>query len=146
MSSATLSKDAQTAFEKGKVAHAEASNPLYVQGRRDFFKYRDLGVTTASGGAVRAQVTIGTQGLTRETGWHYHICEGQFIYMVKGWVELEFEDGRTVVVKEGDSMYIPGNTKHNETRAADNLEILEISIPADMGTKACDAPADFKKA
>jgi hypothetical protein len=40
-------------------------------------------------------------------------------------------------------MYIPGSTKHNETRAADNLEILEISIPADMGTKACDVPEGF---
>ena len=143
MSSATLTKEAEIAFEKGKVAYAPASSPVYVQGRRDFFKYRDLGVTTASGGAVRAQVTIGTQGLTRPTGWHYHICEGQFVYMVKGWVELEFEDGRTIQVKEGDSLYIPGNTKHNETRAADNLEILEISIPADMGTKACDVPEGF---
>ncbi len=141
MSSATLTKGAEQVFEKGKIALGLASDPVYVQGRRDFFKYRDLGVTTASGGAVRAQVTIGTQGLTRETGWHYHVCEGQFIYMLKGWVELQFEGGRTIVVNEGDSLYIPGNTKHNETRAADNLEILEISIPADMGTKACDAPA-----
>ena len=140
---ATLSKEATAAFEKGKIAYAPAADPILVQGRRDIFKYRELGVTTASGGAVRAQVTIGTQGLTRETGWHYHVCEGQFIYMVKGWVELQFEDGRTIVCKEGDSLYIPGNTKHNETRAADELEILEISIPADMGTKVCDKPANF---
>ena len=128
---------------KGKVAVSRAKAPNYIPGRRDFFQYRELGVTEATDGFMRAQVTIGTQGLTRPTGWHYHICEGQFVYMVKGWVELEFEDGRTIQVKEGDSLYIPGNTKHNETRAADNLEILEISIPADMGTKACDAPAGW---
>lgn len=143
MTSSTLDKQPATTFEKGKLAYAPAENPVYVQGRRDFFKYRDLGVTTASGGAIRAQVTLGTKGLTRPTGWHYHVCEGQFVYMIKGWVELQFEGGRTIVVKEGDSLYIPGNTRHNETRAAEELEILEISVPADMGTKACDAPAGF---
>ena len=146
MTSATLSKESAATFEKGKLAYAPADNPVYVQGRRDFFKYRDLGVTTASDGAIRAQVTLGTKGLTRPTGWHYHVCEGQFVYMLKGWVELQFEDGRTIVVKEGDSLFIPGNTRHNETRAAEELEILEISVPADMGTKACEAPANFPTA
>jgi len=145
MTSATLSEQPAATFEKGKLAYASVDNPVYVQGRRDFFKYRDLGVTTASGGAIRAQVTLGTKGLTRPTGWHYHVCEGQFVYMIKGWVELQFEDGRTIVVKEGDSLFIPGHTKHNETRTAEELEILEISVPAEMGTTACDAPANFPK-
>jgi mannose-6-phosphate isomerase-like protein (cupin superfamily) len=125
----------------GKPVHARKSAPDFVKGRRDFFKYRDLGVTAASAGKIRAQVTIGTQGLTRPTGWHYHECEGQFIYLLKGWVELQFEDGQTIRVEEGDSMFIPGHVRHNETNAATEMEILEISVPAEMGTKACDAPA-----
>ena len=143
MSTTTLNKDAEVRFEEGKVTYAPGDNPVYVAGRRDFFKYRDLGVTTASGGAMRAQVTSGTQGLTRPTGWHYHVCEGQFIFMLKGWVDLQFEDGRTIRVGEGDSLYIPGGTKHNEINAARDLDILEISVPADMGTKPCDKPASF---
>ena len=125
----------------GQPVHARKSAPDYVKGRRDFFKYRDLGVTVASGGKIRAQVTIGSGGMTRPTGWHYHECEGQFIYLLKGWVELQFEDGKTIRVEEGDSMFIPGHVRHNETNAATELEILEMSVPAEMGTKACDAPA-----
>jgi quercetin dioxygenase-like cupin family protein len=139
MSSAALSKGPAAASEAGKVTHAPASAPVFVKGRRDFFKYRDLGVTAASGGQMRAQVTIGTQGLTRPTGWHYHVCDGQFIYMLKGWVELQFEDG-TIRVEQGDSLFIPGGIRHNETCASDDLEILEVSVPADMGTKPCAAP------
>jgi quercetin dioxygenase-like cupin family protein len=139
MSSATMTKQ-PVAFAKGDVAYAPASDPVFVKGRRDFFKYRDLGVTAASGGQIRAQVTIGTQGLARATGWHRHVCDGQFVYMVKGWVELQFEDGRTIKVGQGDSVFIPGGVRHNETRASDDLEILEVSVPADMGTEPCDPP------
>ena len=144
MSSAAMSKSPATA-ESRKVVHSPANAPIFVKGRRDFFKYRELGVTEASDGQMRAQVTIGTQGLTRPTGWHYHVCDGQFIYMVKGWVELQFEDGRTLKVDEGDSLYIPGGVRHNETRASDELEILEISVPAAMGTKPCDPPEGWPK-
>jgi len=38
----------------GKLAHATVDNARYVTGRRSFFKYRDLGVTDATGGKMRA--------------------------------------------------------------------------------------------
>ena len=43
---------------------ARKATPSYVKGRRDFFKYRDLGVTAASNGVMRAQVTEGSAGMT----------------------------------------------------------------------------------
>jgi hypothetical protein len=42
----------------GKLAYATPSTAPLVAGRRSFFKYRDLGVTAASSGKIRAQVTI----------------------------------------------------------------------------------------
>jgi quercetin dioxygenase-like cupin family protein len=126
---------------KQTVAHATMTNPTYVEGRRSFFKYRDLGVTAASNGRMRAQVTSATQGMGRPTGWHYHLCDQQFVYMLKGWVDLEFEDGRKIRLQAGDSLMIPGGTRHNETGTADELEILELSVPAEMKTVACDPPS-----
>ena len=82
-------------------------NANYVTGRRSFFKYRDLGVTDATGGKMRAQVTSATQGLGEPTGWHYHVCDHQLVYMLKGWVDLEFEDGRKIRLMAGDSLMIP---------------------------------------
>jgi hypothetical protein len=31
--------------------------------------------------------------------------------------------------------------RHNETATADELELLEVSVPAEMKTVACDPPA-----
>jgi quercetin dioxygenase-like cupin family protein len=125
----------------GTLAYAPASNPVYKPGRRDFFKYRDLGVTDATSGKMRAQITSATQGLGRPTGWHYHVCEHQLVYMLKGWVDLEFEDGTKIHLQAGDSLMIPGGLRHNETGTADELELLEVSVPAEMKTVACDPPA-----
>ena len=124
-----------------KLAHATAETAPLVAGRRDFFKYRDLGVTEASLGRMRAQTMTAVRGMTEPTGWHYHECEGQFVYALKGWVDLEFETGEKLRVGEGESLFIPGGLKHNETATSDDLEILELSVPAEMGTVACDPPA-----
>lgn len=124
----------------GTVAHATAATAPFVAGRRAFLKYRDLGVTAASHGRMRAQVMSATDGMTKPTGWHYHVCEGQFVYALSGWVDLEFEDGQTLRLQAGESLYIPGGMRHNEIRTSDSLEILEVSVPADMGTVPCEPP------
>jgi quercetin dioxygenase-like cupin family protein len=125
-----------------KRAWGRKSDARYVEGRRSYFKYRELGVTEASNGRMRAQVTSATQGMSRPTGWHYHVCESQLVYMLSGWVDLEFEDGETIRVEAGDSLYIPGGLRHNEIRTSDTFELLEVSVPADMGTVPCDPPAE----
>ncbi|WP_416448092.1 cupin domain-containing protein [Paraburkholderia sp. LFS083] len=78
----------------------------------------------------------------QQTGWHYHICESQFILALRGWIDLEFEDGRVVRVNTGESLFIPPGLKHNETAISEDLELLEISVPARMETVACDPPAN----
>ncbi|MBV8090118.1 MAG: hypothetical protein JO139_11190, partial [Alphaproteobacteria bacterium] len=77
---ATLSKETSRPQPAMKAAVTSAKAPNYVEGRRTFFKYRDLGVTAASNGWMRAQVTTALTGMTKPTGWHYHVCEGQFVY------------------------------------------------------------------
>jgi len=144
MPSVTAKKKPQQTASRQKVAHARASAPKLVKGRRDFFKYRDLEVADASDGALRAQVMSSSQGMSRPTGWHYHECDGQFIYMIKGWVDLEFEDGKTIRVEEGDSLFIPGYMRHNEIRTSTEMEILEVSSPGVMGTTPCEAPKGMK--
>ena len=123
------------------VAVSSAKQPRLVEGRRAFFKYRDLGVTDATGGFMRGQITSASTGMSRPTGWHRHLCEAQFVYVLDGWLELEFADRPTVRLEKGDSILIPGGTPHNEIRTADTFEILEVSVPAQMGTEPCDKPA-----
>lgn len=135
----TLAK--QTPQPTRTLAHGDPATAPRKPGRRDFFEYLDLGVTQASEGQLMAQVMKTKAGLSKPTGWHYHTSEGQFIYVIKGWVDLDFETGDSIRVAEGQSLYIPGGMKHNETATSEELEILEVSVPSEMGTVACDAPA-----
>ena len=121
-----------------KLAISTAQDAHYVQGRRHFFQYRDLGVTEATGGKMRAQVTSAKSAMDRETGWHYHTCDMQFVYILRGWVDLEFAGGRKTRFGAGDSVMIPGGTPHQETATSDDLELVEVSVPAEMGTEACE--------
>lgn len=123
-----------------KIAHVTPETAKSIPGRRAFFTYLDLGVEEASNGAMKAQVMKSTQGLSKPTGWHYHECDRQFLYMIKGWVDLHFEDGRKLRVNAGDTLMIPGGMRHNEIATSEEMDLLEILVPAGMRTVACDAP------
>jgi len=138
--SAARAKKPQATELADGVVIARKDQATYVTGRRDWMKYRELGVTKASEGRLRAQVSSASQSLSEPTGWHIHLCEGQFVYMLNGWIDLEFAGGWVERVGAGDSVYIPGNTPHNEIATSDTFELVEISVPADMGTQPCDRP------
>jgi hypothetical protein len=54
-------------------------------------------------------------------------------------------EGRVAFGQQGESLYIPGGLRHNETAASRDLELLELSVPADMGTVTCDPPERWSK-
>ena len=139
-SAAVAEKPQNTELSDGVVI-ARKDQATYVTGRREWMKYRELGVTKASDGRIRAQVTSASQALSEPTGWHIHLCEGQFVYMLSGWIDLEFAGDRVERVEAGDSVYIPGNTPHNEIATSNSFELVEISVPADMGTEPCNPPS-----
>ncbi|GKX61780.1 hypothetical protein SOASR032_03490 [Pragia fontium] len=127
-----------------KLTYATPETAPFVPGRRAFFKYRELGLTDATEGQVRAQVTMAT-GVMQQTGWHYHICDVHFIYTLRGWIDLQFEDGRTIRVGAGESLFIPPGLKHNETAISEDLELFEMSVPAKMETVPCNPPEGIGK-
>src|ERR1700754_2240006 len=109
-----LGQEPVAANDSPRIAHATPASAPSVPGRRTFFTYRDLGVGAASAGRMKAQTMTAVTGMTEPTGWHYHVCEGQFVYALKGWVDLEFETGEAVHLVQGESLFIPGGLKHNE--------------------------------
>lgn len=108
-------------------------------GRRSFFEYRETGLSAATEGKYRAQVMRSTD-VMESTGWHYHVCDLQFVYVLNGWVDLEFEGGRVERVSAGGVLSIPGGMIHNEINVSPDFEALEVVSPADLGTVAVDAP------
>ena len=117
------------------------STTPYAPGRRPFFKYRDLGLERASGGRMRAYHNTSIAGMTQPTGWHYHTCEMQFVYVLKGKLIIEFEDGTVGTFTAGDSFFIPGGVRHNEIYVSADKETLEVSVPGKIGTVDVERPA-----
>ena len=72
--------------------------------------------------------------------WVRQTESAQFVFMLSGWVDLVFENGDEIRIGEGDSTYIPGGLRHNETATSNTFELIEVSVPADLGTELCDPP------
>ena len=132
--------DSSTDDTAYKFVVSRLAQATFVPGRRDIHVYRDLGAKDATDGRMRAQVIQAKSSMDEPIGWHYHVCDVQINYMLKGWADLEFEDGTSLRMEAGDLVMIPGGFRHNELCGSDDLESLEFSIPADMGTVACDPP------
>ena len=109
-------------------------------GRRSFFEYRDTGLSELTNGDYRAQALRATDVMD-STGWHYHQCDLQFVYILNGWVDLEFEGGRSERVAAGAALSIPPGMVHNEIGCSLDFEALEVVSPAQMETIPCDPPA-----
>jgi quercetin dioxygenase-like cupin family protein len=121
------------------VSIARANQPTMVPGGRSVFQYIDLGVEGGSQDIARAQIMTAKEPMKCTSGWHYHVCFLQFIYVLHGALDLQFVDGEWVRFSAGDSVMLPGGTVHQE-RASEPFELMEVCVPAAMGTVNCDAP------
>ena len=109
-------------------------------GPRRFLAYRDAAATAATGRRVNVNVVRNSKAGDSSTGWHYHSLACQFIFVLKGWSRVEVEGEGEFTVRAGDSMTIPGGLKHDVTGFSEDFTVLELNIPADYDTIACDAP------
>ena len=127
-----------------RVRFATKQNSRFVPGRREWLEYLDAGIAEASEGRMNVTLSAAHGAMAQETGWHYHECEMQLGYIIKGWIDLQYEDGTEIRLEAGDVMFVPGGVKHNEVRASDDLAGIEVTIPADMGTVPCDPPEGWQ--
>jgi len=119
---------------KFSVSHADES-PFRHDGLRPFFEYRDLGIREATGGKVNAHVIRARPGEPAPGGWHTHALEFQLVYVLKGWVKFAYEGQGEVVLRAGSCVHQPPGIKHVEIAHSDDLELIEITMPAEFETK-----------
>ena len=125
------------------VSHADGSgttNSHFKGGLRAFFEYRDLGISSASGGKFSANVIRAIPGRHAEPKWHTHDLDFQMIYILQGWVTFEYEGQGEVTFRSGSAALQPPKIRHREIRHSDDLELIEITSPAEFETKNVDAP------
>ncbi|MDI3470247.1 MAG: hypothetical protein OJF62_002310 [Pseudolabrys sp.] len=104
-------------------------------GPRANVEYRDLGLAKATGGKIGAKHIRAIRPFDKETGWHWHDMTGHFVYVLKGWIKFKFENvPDEVVVKAGMCLSQPAGVPHNVVNQSDDLELIEINLPADYAT------------
>lgn len=115
------------------VSHASDAE-FKAGGLRSFFEYRDLGISKATGGRCMAQVIRARAGGEGHTGRHYHELECQLVYILKGWITFDYEDVGEVRLEAGSCVNQPPGIRHSEIDHSEDLELLEVTIPAEFTT------------
>jgi mannose-6-phosphate isomerase-like protein (cupin superfamily) len=123
------------------VAHAD-SGTFEGAGLRLFFEYRQLGIREATGGAYGAHVIRAVPGMESPAEWHSHDLTFQMVYVTRGWVVFEYEGEGDVTLREGSCVLQPPGIRHREVRHSDDLELIEITSPAEFATIPEAMPAE----
>ena len=107
-----------------------------ADGLRAYAKYRDLGISAASHGLAQAHV-IRLQGPCNPdevSKLHFHDVEFQMVYVLKGWVKTYMDGEGETLMKEGSAWTQPPKIKHMILDYSDDVELLEVILPAEFKT------------
>ena len=107
-----------------------------ADGLRAYAKYRDLGVAAASNGVAQAHVIrlIGPCNPAEVSKLHFHDVEFQMVYVLKGWVKTYLEGQGETLMQAGTSWTQPPRIKHLIMDYSDDVELLEVILPAEFKT------------
>jgi quercetin dioxygenase-like cupin family protein len=126
-------------FPRGPFQIDQAKGATWTVGLRPHFEYRDLGIDRATAGKVLAQVIRARQPCDGPGDEHKHHLDFQMVYVLKGWMKTQFEGVGERTLETGDCMYQRPGIHHRVVDYSDDLEVLEITIPADFETETTAA-------
>jgi quercetin dioxygenase-like cupin family protein len=121
-------------FPKGRFRLAKAEDADWQAGLRAHFAYRDLGIAAATDGKVLAQVIRARRPCDGPGDEHTHSLDFQMVYVLNGWMRTTFEGVGERTLEAGDCMYQEPGIRHRVLDYSPDLEVLEITIPADFET------------
>ncbi|MBR0826876.1 cupin domain-containing protein [Bradyrhizobium manausense] len=107
-----------------------------ADGLRAYAQYRDLGISDATHGLAQAHV-IRLQGPCNPdevSKLHYHDVEFQMVYVLKGWVKTYMDGQGETLMKQGSAWTQPPKIKHMILDYSDDVELLEVILPAEFKT------------
>jgi quercetin dioxygenase-like cupin family protein len=107
----------------------------FERGLRSFFEYRDLGIKHATQGRVVAHVIRAAAGSEFSSQPHRHRTTFQMVYVLKGWIEFEYEGQGAVRLEAGSCVHQPPGIRHRELGHSDDVEMLEIVLPGVFETE-----------
>lgn len=126
--------------QKFTVSHLDPGQ-FHPKGLRSYFDYRDLGISDATVGGAQVHVVKANQPCKEGgLGWHRHVLDFQFAYVLKGWQKIEVEGEGEVVLRAGSAWIQPPGIKHNVLGYSEDFEALEMILPADFQTEDVAKP------
>jgi quercetin dioxygenase-like cupin family protein len=123
---------------EGFVASHER-DARFERGLRSFFEYRDLGIGQATGGQVVAHVIRAAAGSEFSSQPHRHETTFQLVYILKGWIEFEYEGQGRVRLEAGSCVHQPPGIRHRELGHSEDIEMLEVVMPGGFKTELVDS-------
>jgi hypothetical protein len=107
-----------------------------ADGLRTYAKYRDLGFAAATQGLAQAHVIrlIGPCNPAEVSKLHFHDLDFQMVYVLKGWVKTYMEGQGETVMQQGSAWIQPPRIKHLVMDYSDDVELLEVVLPAEFKT------------
>lgn len=92
--------------------------------------YRDLIPDRLGGSIIASHIRIPDGGPVPDMV-HYHTVGFQLIFCYRGWVDLVYEDqGPPFRLQAGNCVIQPPEIRHRVLYASDNIEVIEIGVPA----------------
>jgi hypothetical protein len=107
-----------------------------ADGLRTYAQYRDLGIADATHGLARAHVIrlIGPCNPAEVSKLHFHDVEFQMVYVLKGWVKAYMDGVGEATYRQNACWTQPPKVKHLIMDYSDDVELLEVILPADFKT------------
>ncbi|MDA9405426.1 cupin domain-containing protein [Bradyrhizobium sp. CCBAU 45384] len=107
-----------------------------ADGLRAYARYRDLGIANATHGLAQAHV-IRLQGPcdpAEVSKLHFHDVDFQMVYVLKGWVKTYMDGQGETMMQQGSAWTQPPKIKHMILDYSDDVELLEVILPAEFKT------------
>ena len=115
------------------VVRRLADQAPWVIGRAGM-QYRDLIPDRLGGAIIASHIRIPDGGPVPDMV-HYHTVGFQLIFCYRGWVDLVYEDqGPPFRLNAGNCVIQPPEIRHRVLFASDNIEVIEIGVPAEHVT------------
>lgn len=96
--------------------------------------YRDLIPDRLGGSIIASHIRIPDGGPVPDMV-HYHTVGFQLIFCYRGWADLVYEDqGEPFRLYAGNCVIQPPEIRHRVLYASDNIEVIEIGVPAEHVT------------
>lgn len=112
------------------VVRRLADQAPWVVGRAGMH-YRDLIPDRLGGSIIASHIRIPDGGPVPDMV-HYHTVGFQLIFCYRGWVDLVYEDqGEPFRLYAGNCVIQPPEIRHRVLFASDNIEVIEIGVPAE---------------